>query len=225
MALSEDQRRREEDPYTERWVTLSPTQLVGLQSRFEIDLNRPREKAVYLSPADAWGLHVWTDPPSDEIRARSLEQYDRFYRRLQQLVAERIARHGRVVVFDLHSYNHHRLGPTAPYDDPASNPQVNIGTSNMDMAAWGKLVDAFTAALSVQTIAGQPLDVRGNVKFRGGNMVQWLHGRFGSSVCALAIEVKKFFMDEWTGLPNHDILAQMAGVLRIAALTVEDRLT
>ena len=29
------------------------------RSRFEVDLNRPREEAVYRVPEDCWGLDVW----------------------------------------------------------------------------------------------------------------------------------------------------------------------
>jgi hypothetical protein len=37
------------------------------------------------------------------------------------------------------------------------------------------------------------------VKFFGGQLPRWVHENFSHSVCALAIEVKKFFMNEWTG--------------------------
>jgi hypothetical protein len=46
---------------------------------------------------------------------------------------------------------------------------------------------------------GRRLDVRENVKFFGGNLAGWMHQNFPGTVCALAVEVKKFFMDEWTG--------------------------
>ena len=37
---------------------------------------------------------------------------------------------------------------------------------------------------------------------KGGNFPKWIHDNFPSTGCALAIEVKKFFMDEWTGEVN-----------------------
>lgn len=43
-----------------------------------LDLNRPREEAVYRTPEDCWGLHVWDSPPPDGIAARSLSEYDAF---------------------------------------------------------------------------------------------------------------------------------------------------
>jgi len=53
MALSDAERLREEDPFTGRWTQLAPTRVVGTRSRFEVDLNRPREQAVYRTPAAA----------------------------------------------------------------------------------------------------------------------------------------------------------------------------
>ena len=49
MALPEPDRLREEDPYTDAWTAVAPTRVVVHRSRFEIDLNRPRDKAVYQS--------------------------------------------------------------------------------------------------------------------------------------------------------------------------------
>jgi hypothetical protein len=37
------------------------------------------------------------------------------------------------------------------------------------------------------------------VRFRGGFFPRWIHETFPESGCALAVEVKKFYLDEWTG--------------------------
>src|SRR5689334_21156460 len=67
-ALDAAQRLREEDPFTDRWTRISDNRIVGLRSRFEVDLNRPREKAVYRVPADCWGLQAWKkELPSSEV--------------------------------------------------------------------------------------------------------------------------------------------------------------
>ena len=47
LALDSATRLREEDPFTGRLAAVAPTYLVALRSRFEIDLNRPRDQAVY----------------------------------------------------------------------------------------------------------------------------------------------------------------------------------
>ncbi len=53
LALDVMERSREEDPYTDYWVKVAPSWLVPTRSRFEIDLNRPREESVYLTPGAA----------------------------------------------------------------------------------------------------------------------------------------------------------------------------
>jgi hypothetical protein len=106
------------------------------------------------------------------------------------------------VVFDLHSYNHRRDGPEAPPADPELNPEVNVGTGTMDRERWGPVVDAFMGSLRAFDYRGRRLDVRENVKFRGGQFSRWIHENFPTAACSLAIEFKKFFMDEWSGEPD-----------------------
>src|SRR5690606_40970947 len=59
LNLEEHERSREEDPYTDYLSEVSPSRVIVNVSRFETDLNRPRSKAVYQQPEDAWGLQVW----------------------------------------------------------------------------------------------------------------------------------------------------------------------
>jgi hypothetical protein len=198
-ALSEEERLREEDPHTGVWTTVAMTRLVARRSRFEVDLNRPREKAVYLEPEDAWGLHLWKEELPSDVVARSRAEYDAFYEEAQRVFSEMAGRFGRFVVLDLHSYNHRREGPAGPPADPESNPDVNIGTGSLRRERWGALVDRFMDDLRSWDFLGRRLDVRENVKFRGGHFSRWLHERFPESACCLAIEFKKFFMNEWTG--------------------------
>ena len=225
LALSDAERLYEEDPFTDAWAAIAPTRIVAFRSRFEMDLNRPREKAVYLEPEDAWGLQVWkTRPPADRIE-RSLAQYYAFYRHVRFLLEELIARYGRLVVFDLHTYNYRRAGPEAPAADPQESPDVNLGTGTMDRRRWAPLVDRFLADLASFDFLGRRLDVRENVKFLGGEFSRWIHQTFPDSVCALAVEVKKFFMNEWSGRVDenqHDVLRR---ALRSAAGGVLEKLT
>ena len=199
IALEEPNRLREEDPYTGGWTEVAPTRVIGLHSRFEVDLNRPREKAIYILPEDAWGLHVWKSRPPEAIVAASLAQYDAFYADVRKLLSTLETRFGKFVVFDLHTYNHRREGPDGPPADPQGNPEVNLGTGTMDRDLWGPLVDRFVEDLRSFDFLGRHLDVRENVKFKGGNFPRWIHQNFPGTGCALAIEFKKFFMDEWTG--------------------------
>jgi N-formylglutamate amidohydrolase len=205
IALGDADRLREEDPYTGAWTALAPTRLVALRSRFEVDLNRPREKSVYRRPEDAWGLKVWKKEPSNGIVQRSLDSYDAFYAAVERIHSGLAARFGRFVVFDLHSYNHRRAGPSGPPADPAGNPEVNVGTGTMrDRGHWAPLIERFIADLGAADCFGRRLDVRENVRFRGGNLGRWAHETFPETACVLSVEFKKFFMDEWTGELDTD---------------------
>jgi N-formylglutamate deformylase len=199
MALPEANRLREEDPYTAPWAGAFDTRLVPDRSRFEVDLNRPRDGAVYRTPDDAWGLDLWTRPLSDEVVDESHARYDHFYTEMRRILDDKQKRHGRFVVLDLHTYNHRRAGPDGPAGDPADNPEVNVGTGSLNRKRWGVLVERFMADVAGFDFLGRTLDVRENVRFRGGHLSRWVHENYPESGCCLAIELKKFFMDEWTG--------------------------
>ncbi|MGC1274732.1 MAG: N-formylglutamate amidohydrolase [Planctomycetaceae bacterium] len=213
LALTDAERLREEDPFTGRWTSIAVTRLVARRSRFEVDLNRPREQAVYLRPEDAWGLNVWKATPSAAIVARSLSDYDSFYALLHTVLSRLVERHGRVVVLDLHTYNHRRDGADGRLANPQDFPDVNIGTGSMSRNRWASLVDRFIADLGGQDDLGRRLDVRENVCFQGGNMSRWIHAAFPTTVCSLAIEFKKFFMDEWTGVADERQVAAIGDTL------------
>lgn len=198
-ALSDQQRLREEDPYTGKWTDIATTQIIATRSRFEVDLNRSREQAVYRRPEDAWGLDLWKEPLENDMVARSLAEYDAYYAEMSRVCQQKADKFGKFVILDLHSYNHRRDGPDGPVADPAGNPEVNIGTGTMNREIWGPLVDRFMADLRGFDFLGRHLDVRENVKFVGRGFPLWTHSSFPQSGCTLAIEFKKFFMDEWTG--------------------------
>jgi hypothetical protein len=220
LALSDAERLREEDPFTGEWTRAAPTRVIGTRSRFEVDLNRPREKAVYRTPEDAWGLTVWKDDPPAQLFERSLMAYDAFYDAMRELLGEISRQHGPFVVLDLHSYNHRRQGPTGPEAAIAGNPQVNIGTGTMNRERWGPVVDACIEALRSFDFPGGGLDVRENVKFFGGNWPRWIHESFPDTGIAIAIEFKKFFMDEWTGDGRPESIEAIGEALRCAASAV-----
>ena len=224
LTLDEDERLREEDPYTGLWTAIAPTRLIGRRSRFEVDLNRPRDKAVYLKAEDAWGLDIWKEPPPDELVRRSLDGYDAFYKEAYRVLQEKVKRHGRFVIFDLHTYNHRREGADGPPADWEANPEVNIGTGTMDRQRWAPIVDRFIEVLSGLEFIGRRLDVRENVKFKGGYFPRWIHETFPRTGCAIAIEVKKFFMDEWTGELDPMQTDAVRGALQATVPAVLDAL-
>jgi N-formylglutamate deformylase len=231
LAVPKDHRLREEDPHTEQWTAVGHTQIVGTHSRFQVDLNRPRDKAVYRQPNDAWGIRVWHDEPSEEHVQRALAEYDAFYTEVHGVLSDLAERHGRFVVFDLHTYNHRRNGPDGEPAPSDGNPEVNIGTGTMDRTRWGPVVDRFMSDLRSFDCDGRALDVRENVKFKGGQFSRWVHESFPMAGCSIAIEFKKVFMDEWTGeldQSQHEwirsaLLSTVPGVLEeVAKLGLND---
>ena len=213
LVVGDEDRLREEDPYTGSWTEIAGVRLVASRSRFEVDLNRPREKAVYQTPEDAWGLRVWQSELPYPIVRRSLEEYDGFYAAARRLFDKLVAEWGHFVVLDLHSYNHRRDGPSSIPADSKANPEVNIGTKTMDRGYWGTLVDRFILDLGSFDLLGTLLDVRENIKFYGGWFPQFIHENYPRCGCAIAVEFKKIFMDEWTGSLYGEIHAALRKAL------------
>jgi hypothetical protein len=94
----------------------------------------------------------------------------------------------------------------------------------MDRHRWAVLVDRFVAELADFDFCGRRLDVRENVRFQGGHFSRWIHRTFAHSVCSLAVEVKKFFMDEWTGEIDSRQHAAVEQALGAAAAGVLEEL-
>jgi N-formylglutamate amidohydrolase len=225
MAISDMDRLREEDPLTGFWTSAGDSSIQVYRSRFEVDLNRPREKAVAMSPDDCWGLNVWREHPPRAVIEQSLAQYDRFYQDVAALLDGLLERWNSILVLDLHSYNHRRDGPGQPDDGVAGNPEINVGTGTMDRDYWATLVDTFVGALRRQQFRSRTLDVRENVKFMGGHFPRWLHTRYPERVCVLSLEFKKFFMDEWSATANIPALEDLRIALQNATNVTRHELT
>ena len=214
MVLPQAERLREEDPFTGQAIIDVPTHVIPRRSRFEIDLNRPPADAVYRTPEQCWGLKVWSEAPGDALVEESQRVHRAFYAMLGQLLDEVADSHGRFVVLDVHSYNHRRSGPDEPPTPQSDAPDINIGTSSMPRAQWAFLVDPLIEAMRGFDFLGRRLDVRENVAFQGKGELSWfVHERHPQQGCAIAIEFKKFYMDEWTGEPDPPSLAAMRALI------------
>ncbi|MET0566534.1 MAG: N-formylglutamate amidohydrolase [Acidimicrobiia bacterium] len=211
-AIDDATRLREEDPHTGAIASRFANSVVVNRSRFEVDLNRERDEAVYTDPESAWGLEVWRRDLTEVELAASLALYDRFYIDLSSRLDRLVADHGGFVLYDIHSYNHRRLGPDADPEPAEGSPVVNLGTGSLP-EKWKPVADAFTESLRSNTFDGVRLDVRENVRFEGRALAGWVHENYGELGCALAIEVKKVFMDEWTGEVDPKRVAQLGDAL------------
>ncbi|MGH6858888.1 MAG: N-formylglutamate amidohydrolase [Phyllobacterium sp.] len=225
LAISQSERLREEDPFTEFFIRDVPNRIVLHRSRFEVDLNRSRDSAIYLSPEQSWGVDIWKKKPGPDIVEDSLALHDAYYAMLEQMLADHERRHGGFVLLDVHSYNHRRGGPDAPPSDPESAPEINIGTFSMDRERWAHIVDPFIEKLRGFAFRGQRPDVRENIAFQGkGEQTRFIHETFPQTGCAIAIEFKKFFMDEWTGEPDRSALVAMRALIASTVPVLEESL-
>lgn len=225
MSLPEPDRLREEDPFTAQAIAGVPTQIIAHRSRFEADLNRDAGTAVYRTPEQCWGLEVWDGQLDEDIAARSLDYHRRFYEAVGELLDEVAAKHPRFVLLDVHSYNHMRDGPDGAPTPSEEAPEINIGTFSMPRDEWAWLLDPLMDAMRDYDFGGRHLDVRENVAFQGkGELTRFVHARYPGQACAIALEFKKFFMDEWTGEPDPEALRHMRGFIDHSAAAALDLL-
>jgi hypothetical protein len=76
----------------------------------------------------------------------------------------------------------------------------------MNRTYWQPVVESFISDLRDFDFLDRRLDVREKIRFRGGHFPYWVHQTFPQSACVLSIEVKKFFMDEWTNNVDYQQL-------------------
>jgi len=85
IALDDLERLREEDPFTGEWAKAFDNHIIVHTSRFEVDLNRSNDTAVYINPENAWGLKVWKSKPDANMVRQSISEYDTFYNKLNKI--------------------------------------------------------------------------------------------------------------------------------------------
>lgn len=186
----------EEDPCTREMVRGHPIVLAGRDSRFEYDLNRDADGAIYQ---DAWGKKLWKVPLSPGQRKVSLEKHENFYRVVDALLTKIENRYGRAIVFDMHSYNRKRWDREVP--------TWNLGTSNIDNDRYGKLVEAWSRKLESMRL---PNGIRSNCgindTFQGnGYFLKHITQGFGNTL-VLATEIAKIYGDEETGVIYPEVV-------------------
>lgn len=198
--LNESERLREEDPFTAVMAELPMNQFIVGSSRFQLDLNRKIEDSVYLRPDQAWGLQVWKDSLPENIVTELYLDHKNIYQEIEEQIQETIDQYGYFVVYDIHSYNAKRNGSEEEVDTEI-NPQINLGTAYVD-PKWQPLIDQLMGFISKDSLYDGPIDIRENIKFKGGYLSQLINKKFGAYGCVLSIEFRKDFMDEWSGAPD-----------------------
>ncbi len=176
----------EEDPCTKEFVKTHPIVIAGCDSRFEYDLNRDPENAIY---EDAWGKKLWKEPLTDFQIQQSLAKHAVFYEVVHALIEKLEEKFGVLVVYDMHSYNWKRWDREVPV--------INLGTSNIDNDRFGITVEDWRRSLSELEL---PHDIKTtseiNDTFQGnGYFLKYITENFKNTV-VLATEFKKIYCDE-----------------------------
>jgi len=220
MRLNETERLREEDPYTATFAELPVNQFMVSTSRFQLDINRQPEDAVYLRPEQAWGLQVWKKTLPAELLYQLYAEHAAIHQKIEAWIQHSIAHYGFFVVLDIHSYNAKRSNPDDIVDTHA-NPQINLGTA-YNHPKWDYIAKSFSESISQHKLFDGAVDIRENIKFKGGYVAQQLTQKFGEQGCVLSIEFRKDFMDEWTGIPYPPLIKEYKQLLLYALNNLQD---
>ncbi|QIA64847.1 flavohemoglobin expression-modulating QEGLA motif protein [Vibrio astriarenae] len=204
--LTEPERLFEEDPFTDNMIASQPITMVGLDSRFEYDLNRAMTLSTYYK--SAWNRLVWKKPLSTKHRTESHRKHSAFYTLYEAIITKLEALHDSVVVFDIHSYNYKRQRNDAPV--------FNIGTTQIDMERWGSVVHRFASELAKIPLPNISTTAELDSVFEGrGYLISHTNAHFDRTL-VLPTEVKKVFMEEESGTPFPLVLEALQSGLKAA---------
>ncbi len=201
---TEYERWYEEDPCTHEMVKAHPIVITGCDSRFEYDLNRPPDTAIFDT---AWGKDLWRNPLSVDEKNLSLSKHNAFYEVVHALVQQLEKIHGKLIVFDMHSYNWRRWDREVP--------TWNLGTENIDNGRYANIVDSWSGKLGQMKLPGdipQSSDI--NDVFQGnGHFLKYITNQFDNTL-VLATEISKVYCDELSGIIYPEVVRSVGEHLK-----------
>ena len=202
---SEYDRWFEEDPSTKQMIQTHPIVLAGCDSRFEYDLNRDPENAVFET---AWGKKLWKEPLPENQKNKSLKKHAVFYKITEALISKIENKFNVCVVFDMHSYNWKRWDREVP--------TFNLGTSNVDNDRFGNCIENWRKSLSEINL---PYKIASTSKindtFQGnGYFLKFITSKFKNTL-VLATEVKKIYCNELAQVVYPEIVSEIEKSLKI----------
>jgi N-formylglutamate deformylase len=186
-------------------------------SRWVIDLNRdPESVPLYtdgriitelVPKTDFLGNEIYVDKkflPDDEETSRRLETYYKpYYRKIESLLAERIAEFGHVLLWDAHSIR--RFVPTI---QSAAFPDLILG-DNDEKSASKEIIE-----IALDGLKHGKFGVNHNAPFKGGFITRNF-GNPGRRVYALQLEMAKMnYMDDDELTFNEPRANEVRSVLR-----------
>jgi hypothetical protein len=194
---SEYDRWYEEDPETKNMVMSHPILIAGCDSRFEYDLNRDPENAVFDT---AWGKQLWKNPLPETEKTKSLQKHTNFYKVIYALISKLEDKFGVCIVYDMHSYNWKRWDREVP--------TWNLGTSNIDNKRFGEYVESWRQTLeSIKLPNNIKQTAKINNTFQGnGYFLKFITNNFTNTL-VLATEIAKVYCDEYKQINYPEVVA------------------
>jgi len=193
---SEYDRWYEEDPQTKNMIASHPIVIAGCDSRFEYDLNRAPEAAVFET---AWGKQLWKKPLPKDQKETSLAKHKAYYSVVHALIGILESKFGVAIVYDIHSYNWKRWAREVP--------TWNLGTSNLDNERFGTCIEAWRQSLSELKL---PNNIKStaliNDTFQGnGYFLKFITKNFKNTL-VLATEIAKVYCDEYEQINYPEVV-------------------
>lgn len=203
---TEYERWFEEDPATKQMVQTHPIVIAGCDSRFEYDLNRAPETAIYT---DAWGKQLWQNPLQKKMHEKSLQKHANFYKVVHALISKIEEKFGVCIVYDLHSYNWKRWAREVP--------TWNLGTSNIDNNRFKNEIESWRAILEKTPLPnGIKSTSKINDTFQGnGYFLKYITQNFNNTL-VLATEIAKIYCDELTQIMYPEVVDAVEKYLKVA---------
>ncbi|WP_452222025.1 N-formylglutamate amidohydrolase [Lacinutrix salivirga] len=201
---TEYERWYEEDPETKQMVHSHPIVIAGMDSRFEYDLNRDPETAIYT---DAWGKQLWKTPLPTAQKEKSLAKHNAFYKVVNALIAKIEEKFGVCIVYDMHSYNWKRWDREVP--------TWNLGTSNVDQKRFKSHIESWSKSLGeLQLPNGIQSTSKINDTFKGnGYFLKFITNNFKNTL-VLATEIAKVYCDEYEYIMYPEVVAAVEQQLK-----------
>ncbi len=202
---TEYERWYEEDPATKQMIQSHPIVIAGMDSRFEYDLNRPPETAIYK---DAWKRRLWKSSLTNEQRNRSLEKHANFYNVVHTLIEKIESTFSTCIVYDMHSYNWQRWDRKVP--------TWNLGTSNVDNERFSEEIEAWRQILEKTPF---PNEIESSSKindtFQGnGYFLKYITSNFNNTL-VLATEIAKVYCNETEQVVYPEVVSSVEKYLKL----------
>ena len=196
---------------------LGITIIYAKYSRWVIDLNRdPESKPLYndgriitglTSTTDFFGKDIYISkskiPNQEEVERRLSTYYWPYYRKIEELLEERIQEFGKVLLWDAHSIR--RSVPTIRKE---FFPDMILGNNDGKTAAQN-LIDT-----TLQNLSNGPFQVNHNTPFKGGHITRYF-GNPTKNIHALQLEMNKIlYMDDSETVFDENRANKMRAILK-----------